>query len=516
MNFFFKNKKILSYLLIIPIMISLSFSSLAISKVYAVETVPPVPVSDDAVRSKFVGMTIMGYTMPWLSWNGIYILTMKTLLAHITDSIVEWINNGFEGGPSFITDPKKFLLGVGDEIAGEFINSSAWGWVCDPYKLNIKISLSLGIRNFERQKKCTLTGIINNFDNFVTGTFKEGGWKGWFEINTNPNSNQMSNFLSVQAELDKRVRQGQDTEDKKLGWGKGFLSFQECLAYDKDTRQCVKRGPIRTPGTVIESQLENHLGSSVRQMELADDIDKIVGALVQQLVKTVLEKGLSAMSSDQGYQGTAYELEAQANETPITATCMATASSARTGGDVEWTSYVAGGPLNVPVVYKWSGEGIVDSMKDNNTIEGRSLKARYSPIGTKTTTLTATKGAVSGSAQCPSLVVTAKDETAGTCSANQPEAKKEGRVAWSWEPYVGWDEWIKLYATTTLKWSGDEVIKEESGTSLNISYSTAGSKLAKLIVTTEKVETVCASDLSCVSEVVKKPTSYDCGTVNVI
>src|SRR3989344_2166035 len=123
MNFFFKNKKTLSYLLIIPIIISLAFSSLTVTKVYAVDTVPPVPVSDDALRSKFVGVTVMGYTVPGFSWNGIYNLVMKTLLAQITDSIVNWINSGFpDGGPSFVTDPKSFLVNVGDEVVGEFLD----------------------------------------------------------------------------------------------------------------------------------------------------------------------------------------------------------------------------------------------------------------------------------------------------------------------------------------------------------------------------------------------------------
>ena len=57
-----------------------------------------------------------------------------------------------------------------------------WGWVCDPYKLNIKIALTLGIGNFKRQRKCTLTGIVKNFNNFFNGTFSDGGWQSWFEI----------------------------------------------------------------------------------------------------------------------------------------------------------------------------------------------------------------------------------------------------------------------------------------------------------------------------------------------
>ena len=233
MNFFFKNKKILSYLLLIPIIISLAFSSLTIKTAYAqVSDVGqnPVPVSDDAMREKFVGLTIMGHTIAKFSWNSVYILVMKTLLAHITDSIVEWINNGFEGGPAFVTDPQKFLLGVGDEVLGEFINEfTSFGWICEPFKLNIKIALSLGVGNFKRQRKCTLTAISNNINDFYKGTFKDGGWQGWFEISTNPNANPMSVFLNTEAELQKRMQQRNDAEVKKLDWGRGFLSFQGCL-----------------------------------------------------------------------------------------------------------------------------------------------------------------------------------------------------------------------------------------------------------------------------------------------
>lgn len=516
MNLVFKHKKILSYFLIVPIIISLAFSSLDIRTIYAVETVPPVPVSDNALRSKFVGVTVMGFTVPKLSWNSIYILVMKTLLAHITDSIVEWINNGFEGGPSFVTDPKKFLLGVGDEVAGEFINGTEWGWVCDPYKLNIKIALTIGIGNFKRQRKCTLTGIVNNFNNFFNGTFKDGGWQSWFEISTNPNASPMSSFLSVQAELDKRMKQGNDMETKKLDWGKGFFSWRTCEAYSAKTstpsdagptvshgnesKECVKYSDIKTPGTVIESQLEHTLGSSLRQLELADDIDKIVGALAGQLVKMVLQKGLSSMSSGNDWEGTSSDLEEESSNTKITGTCSPDTHSALTGETIEWSLYVAGGPSDPSPEYKWNGNEI----STNTETETKSLQIAYNSAGTKKARVTVKKGGKSATIKCSgSVKVAAGDDSEtssgsdGYCSANKSSVKTGNSVKWLWTPYSS----NSSYDSATYEWKdedGNAIEDAGSAKSVTISYLESGEKSINVDVTNDG-----------------GTSNYDCGTVDV-
>ena len=516
MKFFFTNKKILSYLLIIPIIISLSFSSLAVTKVYAIDTVPPVPVSDDAVRSKFVGVTVLGYTVPGFSWNGIYKLVMKTLLSQITDSIVNWINSGFEGSPSFVGDPKSFLVGVGDEVAGEFINEmTSFGWLCDPYKLNIKIALNLGMGRFKKQKKCTLTQIIENFDNFVTGTFKEGGWPGWFELTTNPNANPGTAFLSVEAELKERMRQNKDIEIKKLDWGKGFMSWRTCEAYSaktstpseygptvsygKESSECVKYSDIKTPGTVIESQLEHTLGTSLRQLELADDIDKIVGALVRQLIKTVLAKGLSSMNSAEGWEGTSSDLEKQSSNTPITGTCSADTESALTGETVEWTVYVSAGLSDKSPEYKWNGNEI----STNTETDTNSLKIEYGSTGTKKAEVTVKQGNKSAIIKCSgSVKVSAGDDsdissgTDGYCSANKSAIRTGGSVKWQWSPYSS-----NSYKRASYEWKdedGNLIEDAGNGKSVTISYFESGEKSVNVDVTN-------ASETS----------NYDCGSVDV-
>ena len=532
MKLFFKQKKILSWCLIIPIIISLSFSSLAIKTVYAVETVPPVPVSDSALRDKFVGQTVLGYTVPGFSWNYFGNLALKILLSQITDSIVTWINSGFEGSPSFVGDPQSFLVDTADTIVGEFIDEmTAFGWLCEPYRLNINIALQLGIGRFTKQKKCTLTKIIKNFDNFVTGTFKEGGWQGWFELTTNPNANPGTALFSVEAELNKRMQQNKDMEVKKLDWGKGFMSWRTCEAYSAsvatedstssedessgrgttfgskekvldgsgNNHNCEKWSDIKTPGTVIESQLEHTLGTGLRQLEIADDIDEIVGALVQQLVKMVLTEGLSSLNSDDGWEGTSSDLEEKSSDTEMTGTCSASKSSALTGDTVKWTVYVSGGPSDENPTYKWNGNEI-----DTDTeTEKRALSVTYNKSGTKKAKVKVKKGDKSVVIKCSgSVKISAGDDsdissgTDGYCSASKSSIKTGGSVKWSWSPYSS-----DSYKSASYEWKdedGNLIEDAGNGKSVTISYFESGEKSVNVDVTNDG-----------------ETSNYDCGSVDV-
>jgi len=71
----------------------------------------------------------------------------------------------------------------------------------------------------------------------------------------------------------------------------------------------------KTPGSVIESQLENQLGSGVAQLNLAQSIDQIVDAFLAQLVTQVLQKGLAGGSQRSSGVTQSYiqQLSAEAN-----------------------------------------------------------------------------------------------------------------------------------------------------------------------------------------------------------
>ena len=315
-------------------------------------------------------------------------------------------------------------------------------------------------------------------------------------------------------------------EVKKLDWGKGFLSWRTCEQYatktsapsdagpgveltDETTKKdksnenqtCTKYSDIKTPGSVIESQLEHTLGTGLRQLELADDIDKIVGALVGQLVKTVLTKGLAAMNSSSGdWGGTSSDLEEQSSDTKITGTCTADTGSALTGETVEWTVYVSGGPSDKTPEYKWNGAEI----ETDTETETRRLQIAYNSAGTKKARVTVKKGNKSATIKCSgSVKVAAGDDSDvasgadGYCSANKSSIKAGGSVKWTWTPYSS----DSSYDSATYEWkdeNGNAIEDAGSAKSFTIYYFESGEKSTSVTVTNDGAS-----------------SGYDCGTVDV-
>lgn len=258
------------------------------------DPLPPVPVADSAIRTKEYSLTILGRTIPGISLDKLAIIIFKEMLERMSDAIVEYINNDFRNpdgsnGPAFAIDFEGFLLNVGDEIAGEFIENIGAGVVCSPFKAQIQSSLRLRFQTVRStdpaQTTCTLTGSLQNIENFFAGDFSAGGWQTWFEVTQNQSNNPVGAFLQLEGELAYRIQSARETESEKIGWGDGFLSFEECVEEGPNGTCKVKN--VRTPGRVIEGQLQSMLGSEIAQLELADEFDEIISALAGQLVAKV-------------------------------------------------------------------------------------------------------------------------------------------------------------------------------------------------------------------------------------
>lgn len=277
------SKKILSVILIFTFTFVLPVSTMAI------DIIPPIPVSDSALRDKEAGVTMFGFTVPGLTWDLIAITIAKLALEQILQATTAWVNNGFEGNPAYVTDPMQFFTKIADNIAGEFIMGSELNFLCSPFQAKIRLSLAK-YHAQQRRFQCTLSGVINNIESFYND-FSQGGWDAWFVMTQNNMSNPYGSFLEAKLELDNRLAQALGIENMRLGWDSGFLGWSECLREDPDTGECIERGPTKTPGKVIEGQLENVLGSGVRQLELADEFDELVSALFSQLLKQIFSSG---------------------------------------------------------------------------------------------------------------------------------------------------------------------------------------------------------------------------------
>lgn len=253
--------------------------------------------------------------------DGLAWMIAKQIVSAMTASIVDWINNGFEGSPAFVQDLDGFLLDVADDTVGLFLEElgGPLSFICSPFKLDVQISIALAYENQRNTGhiagSCTLTGALENIEDFLGGSFKDGGgWDAWFEITNKPEMyTPYGQALAAKAQLDINLLNAKNREVKVLEFGKGFLSKKECTDVEGDDEY----GPpaqtckIVTPGEVISNSLNKHLGTGVDALIGADEFNEIIGALISQLAQKVITGaggllGVSTASASGGGQGSSY------------------------------------------------------------------------------------------------------------------------------------------------------------------------------------------------------------------
>jgi len=210
--------------------------------------------------------------------DGIAFAVINMILQQMSQSIITWINSGFQGSPAFIQDIGGFLTGIADRVAGDYIWGSDLNFLCSPFQLDLRLALEIQYKQTRNagapgQNQCTLSGVVANIDNFVNGNFLSGGWNGWFQLTMVPQNNTYGSLLMAQEQFSARLSNSKGMEAKLLEFGKGFYSMKDA------------KGNIVTPGTAIEAQLNETLDSGRQRIQVADEINEIIAALFTQLAK---------------------------------------------------------------------------------------------------------------------------------------------------------------------------------------------------------------------------------------
>jgi hypothetical protein len=223
-------------------------------------------------------LNVKEFTLDAIAWA-----LGNILLKEMIRSTTKWVNSGFQGSPAFVTDLQGFLLNIGDKVAGNFIYGAGLGALCSPFKLNIQFALDLSYqrtRGYEAQ--CRLSQVVGNMDRFLGGDFAQGGWDGWYEVALT-DSNPYATKLAAESAMYASISNAQGQQVKLLDFGRGFMSMQD-PGCDTNMGPC----PVTTPGAVIESQLNSAISSPGRRLEVADELNELVGALFSQLASAAL------------------------------------------------------------------------------------------------------------------------------------------------------------------------------------------------------------------------------------
>lgn len=234
-------------------------------------TVPTNPVSLTAKEVGFLG----------ISWDQVGFCLVNSIIHYIGQSTVQWINTGFQGNPAFVQDPGQFFTDIADIQAGAFLNEITDGLACTPFQELIRINLAstYNAQNGPFIQQCSFSAISGNLEQFMSGeTF---GWQDFISYTQVPQNNPFGATYMAQVQLDNRIARALGTQNQLLAWGRGFLS-----ATDPNT------GKIISPGSVIEGQVNQRLFAGQNRLNIADEFDEIVDALVNQLITISLTKVL--------------------------------------------------------------------------------------------------------------------------------------------------------------------------------------------------------------------------------
>lgn len=243
--------------------------------------------------------------------DGVANFVAKLIIKRLTAQTVNWINSGFKGNPAFVTDPKQFFLDVGDREVARFLSTSGtFSQLCSPFKAQVRLALVKNYLSDENNYSCTIDRVLANanstYNQFIND-FDQGGWDAWFSMTQNAQNNPIGSYIEAKHEMDLRVSLGKYKYEKQLDWGKGFLSFEKCPAgksvdealangsFSGEDEQeglhsgdCMVEKDTVTPGSVIQGQLDKVLGGPLAQLEVADEINEIVSALMTQLISRVV------------------------------------------------------------------------------------------------------------------------------------------------------------------------------------------------------------------------------------
>jgi hypothetical protein len=272
----------------------------------------------NTMTAAFSGTTAVNTTGLMVKENlldGIGWAIAKQMVSSMTQSLINWINSGFQGSPAFISDLDRFLLDALDSVAGEYIKSlgGIGEFICSPFKLDVQAALSInyaqarsGMPSGPTAPACKLSDIGNNIENFMDG--KMSDWGEWLTITSNPQNTPYGAYLEAEAKLNIRLRNEAGQEIEIASWSDGFLSKRICESIEGKAAGKGKNCKITTPGKVISEALTFQLSTGPRSLIEADEINEIIGALINQLTLQAMKgiNGLLGLGGNSNYTDYSY------------------------------------------------------------------------------------------------------------------------------------------------------------------------------------------------------------------
>lgn len=323
---FSKSKKYIAAILLISQFGSfIALFSIA-QKAYAVPAAGAVQGAGNAVAVPTT-QSCWSVIPPSMSWDclkneileSIGLAIGTAVLRTVTNDIVNWIKNGFQGNPLFITDFEGFLKTTGNEASGIFLEKlltpDQLNLICSPFRFELVVNLFSVV---QPPPKCTFADIRMNVEQMYAN-FNVAGWQSFLAISTQTNNNAFGSFLVKLDQMHAKALEKIAGAGAEISAGKGFMSFKNCVKYPNkpgapiyeednngiptgkiigyepseeqdDSEPCEEYKNV-TPGSVVADQLSGVVKSGQFRMEIANSLNTVLNALIDLGISKLLTTG---------------------------------------------------------------------------------------------------------------------------------------------------------------------------------------------------------------------------------
>ncbi len=248
-------------------------------------------------------------------------MAANVVIDQFGDAIVDWIRNGFDGSPMFLSDPEGFFRDTANQVSGALIDKYNMEWLCDPLG-KLRISLDFFLPGTDRVKyACTFNDIVDTFESYADrddlsdwistnvnirernivrlhgSDYRNGGFLMWLAT-ADWKNNDVGRTIQLASDAYAAASVNVSYKGFQLRMNQGFFGVKKCLEYreaydlkgNKTKGDCVKSVDT-SPGQLVQDQLKDVGGKDLSRLQVADEINEIIAALATEMMGWLLTGG---------------------------------------------------------------------------------------------------------------------------------------------------------------------------------------------------------------------------------
>lgn len=249
-----------------------------------------------------VETTISAVANDWLSFvkeadlDGVMWALKQMIIIEVTQMMMDFINNGFQGGPAYIEDPGLHYYNISNELTDTYLKrlvlmredftdpGSLAEYILERTEENLRAEEyeELGSR-LVAQDENQFPGGYAAYEQFVEdpSTCPTGNPYDCMLVMLDEENDLFNVHVQAREQLNKQRTEGLETNYQQVSSSDEFHTFKRCAEEIARGGVSFCESYITTlPGKVIVDQLQYYLQSQMNELHQADEIDELIAGVL--------------------------------------------------------------------------------------------------------------------------------------------------------------------------------------------------------------------------------------------